>query len=242
MILSVKGIVFHTIKYSETSVIARVFTRELGLLSFIIPGVRSKSGRIKASHLMPLNLLELVISYRPQSGLQKVRELRCQPILSHLHAEMTKTGIAMFMKEILNHTIQEEEKNESLYDFLSGTIQILDLTESSLANYPNYFLIQLSKHLGFYPDTRTYREGFCFDREEGQFIHPDRHHRLCSEATTSALIHHMTAGNYEEVAAKQFASRIRKEALSDLLDYYRIHLHHFKELRSPAILGEILSA
>ena len=36
-----KGIVLHTIKYSETSVIAKIYTEKLGLVSYMIKGVRS---------------------------------------------------------------------------------------------------------------------------------------------------------------------------------------------------------
>ena len=45
MLLSTPGLVLHTTPYAETSVVAKVFTRQLGVRSYIIKGVRGGSSR-----------------------------------------------------------------------------------------------------------------------------------------------------------------------------------------------------
>ena len=47
MLLSTPGLVLHTTPYSESSVVAKVFTRQLGVRSYIIKGVRGPRGRVK---------------------------------------------------------------------------------------------------------------------------------------------------------------------------------------------------
>ena len=42
-----KAIVLNYIKHGETSIITKVFTREFGVQSFIVKGVRSKKSRKK---------------------------------------------------------------------------------------------------------------------------------------------------------------------------------------------------
>lgn len=242
MILSSSGIVIHTTKYGDTSVIAKVFTREMGMQSFLIPGVRSKSGAIKPSHLMPLNLLELVMIYKQSASLQRIKELRCTPVLNDIHYSMTKTGIALFLKEVIGVSIREEEKNEALFDFLWGSIQILDLQEGRLANFPLHFLIQLSRYLGFYPDASSYQKSYLFDLNEGQFYHPDKAPLNTINESQSSLIFQLLNKDFESVQDLKINGKERQETLEQILNYYRMHLHFFKQIKSPEILREILQA
>ena len=46
MLLSTPGLVLHTTPYAETSVVCKVFTRQLGMRSYIIKGVRGNRGRV----------------------------------------------------------------------------------------------------------------------------------------------------------------------------------------------------
>ena len=63
-----RGIILHTIKYSESSVIAKIYTEKFGLLSFLVKGVRASKSKNKASMMQPLTLLDMVISYRETRG------------------------------------------------------------------------------------------------------------------------------------------------------------------------------
>lgn len=234
-----KGIVIHCTRYSETSVIAKIFTREMGMQSFIVPGVRSNKGAIRSSHLQPLNLIELVMQIRQSASLQRIKELRCTPVLSSIHYEPKKSGIAMFMLEILNRSIREEERNDSLFDFLWGSIQILDLRDQGIALFPIHFLVQLSRYLGFYPSADTYQEGYAFDMEEGVFF--AKTGASDPEILAAKSLFSLLDKDFEELEAVKLDHLGRQLVLSYLLDYYRIHLHNFKEFNSPPILREILS-
>ncbi|TNE79294.1 MAG: DNA repair protein RecO [Bacteroidetes bacterium] len=235
-----RGIVIQCTRYSETSVIARIFTREMGMQSFMVPGVRSNKGAIRSSHLQPLNLLELVMQIRQSASLQRIRELRCTPVLSSIHYDPKKSGIAMFMLEILNRAIREEERNEKLFDFLWTSIQILDLKEQGIAPFPIHFLVQLSRYLGFYPAAETYQEGYCFDMEEGGFflqVSATEEDKLIAQSLFKLL-----NKDFDQLEEVKLGHAMRQQVLNLLLNYYRIHLHNFKEFNSPAILKEILSA
>ncbi len=212
----------------------------MGMQSFMVPGVRSNKGAIRSSHLQPLNLLELVMQIRQSANLQRIKELRCTPVLHSIHYEPKKSGIALFMLEILNRSIREEERNESLFDFLWGSIQILDLREQGIALFPVHFLVQLSRYLGFYPSADTYQEGYAFDMEEGGFYAKPAASEL--ELRTAKALFSLLDKDFEALEEVKLDHAGRQLVLSQLLDYYRIHLHNFKEFNSPAILREILSA
>ena len=51
MLIKTAGIIFQTKKYSESSLIADIYTEEKGLRSYIISGVRSKKGKGKCGAL-----------------------------------------------------------------------------------------------------------------------------------------------------------------------------------------------
>ena len=49
MLITTRGIVFNQVKYGETSIIARIYTEQSGLESFLIRGARSRHARIRAA-------------------------------------------------------------------------------------------------------------------------------------------------------------------------------------------------
>jgi DNA repair protein RecO (recombination protein O) len=48
-------------------------------------------------------------------------------------------------------------------------------------------------------------------------------------------------GSFEELEALQISSNDRKLLLEHLLDYYRLHVDNFGEIRSQAVLSELFS-
>jgi DNA repair protein RecO (recombination protein O) len=152
MLVKCRGIVIKTIDYSESSVILKCFTDAHGLQSYLINGVRKNKGQIRPSQLLPLTLLELEVYHQQNKNLQRIKELKCSPPLHQLHFSMVKSSIGMFLSEVLNRSIREEHQaDNALFDFIYNAIQLLDIEQQKLSNFPIYFLVQLSRYLGFYP-------------------------------------------------------------------------------------------
>ena len=62
-VISSKAIVISTIKYSDTSLIVRLYTEEVGLVSFLLKGVlKSKKGKLRTAYFQPLNQLSIIFS------------------------------------------------------------------------------------------------------------------------------------------------------------------------------------
>lgn len=241
MLLASKGIVFHTVKYGDTSLIARIYTREAGLQSFLIKGVRSQKGAIRPSHLMPMNLVDMVFTLRQDRQLQILKELKCDPVLAEVHVHPIKRGIMLFITELLNRAIREEEKNAPLFDFLSNTIQILDLQKEHLQLFPHHFCLQLSRYLGFYPD-QNYQKGFCLDLIEGCFVPanqvgPQFLNAQESELAAALMLRSMEAEYFSGISAQE-----RRNLLEGILRYFRLHFDYFRDLQSHEILRDVLSA
>jgi len=146
----------------------------------------------------------------------------------------------LFISELLNRAIREEEKNAPLFDFLSNSIQILDLKKEKLQLFPHHFCLHLSRYLGFYPD-QNYQDGFCLDLLEGCFVpsnHVGPHFLNAQESKLAAALmkHGLDQDSVNSVSAVE-----RRNLLDGILRYFRLHFDHFRDLQSHDILREVLS-
>ena len=74
-VISSKAIVISTIKYSDTSLIVRLYTEEVGLVSFLLKGVlKSKKGKLRTAYFQPLNQLSIIFSHQEKRNLQLLKE------------------------------------------------------------------------------------------------------------------------------------------------------------------------
>jgi DNA repair protein RecO (recombination protein O) len=236
MIEKTLGIVLKQIKYGETSLIAHLYTRRWGRISIMVPAARTSSKNRKAHLFQPLTILELEVYYKAHRDLQKIKEVRNHSPLMHLTGDPVKSAIGLFLAEILSRALREEESNEELFDFLQSHIQFLDLADQGIANFHIYFLLRLSRHLGFNPGVPPARSDLWFDLTTGGFTTaPPLHGSFLTPELTALMI------RFLEVQASGLTSividrRRRVELLEGILRYYYLHLEGLGEIKSHTVL------
>lgn len=238
MLEKTRGIVIHHINYRDSSVIAHIYTEHFGRQSYMLHGVRNQRGAIRPSHIMPLSLLEMVVYHKTSSEIQQVRELRCDPVLQSIHFDVFKNSVALFAAEVIGAVIHEEEANPNLFRFLHHFIHILDLENEKVSNYPSYFLLQLSRHLGFYPKG-NYTKGSIFNLEEGVFGNKGLPGTCLSE-DESAWWWRIMNSNLDEWSGQKVPAEVRSNLLAHLLRYYEFHALHGRKIKSHLVLKEVL--
>ena len=62
-------------KYGDSSIISKIFTKEKGLQTFIVKGVRSKKSKTNLVCFEPLKLSEITASYNNKSSLQIIKQI-----------------------------------------------------------------------------------------------------------------------------------------------------------------------
>src|SRR6056297_3707722 len=169
MIQSTRGIVLHSFKYGETGIICNIYTETHGKVAFLVQGARKHKAKLKANLFQPLFLLDLEVYYKEKRQLQKIREARNAHPFQSIPYDFRKRTIALFIAEVLYKSLQEEESNPPLFSYLINQIKMLDLKEEGLANFHLYFLIHLSKYLGFFPQNNYSRSFTFFDMQNGKF-------------------------------------------------------------------------
>ena len=238
MLQKTEGIVLRSIKYSETSLIVHIYTRAFGLLSFIVPGVRTaKAKRNKAGMLQPMSMLEMDIYHKETQNLLRLKDYRNTYTYHALPFDMVKTSIGFFYLDILTHVIKEHEPNERLFLFIAHAFVELDQASGNLALMPHRFMLNLSALLGFSPDNNYSRERNLFDLAEGVFVNMPLRLVDSMPPDFSELFHRfLTLPD----APHPFTHDQRKQLLDFLLQYYQLHVSGFGRLKSVRVLEEVL--
>ena len=108
MLHKTPGIVFRFTKFGDTSIIVNVFTEAFGLQSYIVNSVRSASAKGKIALYQPLTLLDMVVYYKENAQVKRMKEVKCLHQYHSLYADVKKSAIAMFIAELLNKTVKDE--------------------------------------------------------------------------------------------------------------------------------------
>lgn len=220
MIHKTRGIVFRYTKYGDTSIIVSIFTELFGLQTYLVNGIRSKTARGKISLFQPMTLLDLVVYHRENANILRIKEVRCLHAYRHIHEDIRKTSIALFLSEILNKAVKDQSNAETIFDFLMRSFITLDQLEG-IENFHLQFLIQLSRHLGFgVHETSEVLAGSTFSVED-------------DEGLRSLL-----KARYD--APPQLTYACRKHLLDQMLLFYYRHIDGMTEVRSVDVLAEVL--
>lgn len=239
MISKTRGIVLHHIKYSESSVIATVYTEQFGRQAYMINGVRGKKSKIKANILQPLYLLEMEVYHKSTRELQRVKELQNAYIFNHLPYDLKKSTVALFVAEILYKAIREQEPHPELFNYLYHSVQMLDIKEKGLANFHIYFLIHLTKYLGFFPNHNYSATHQYFDLKTGVFNQIKSKHDLTLNKEESEIFNQMltfSANQYENI---NIDYKLRMQLIEKILKYFELHHEGVSNIKSFNILKEV---
>jgi DNA repair protein RecO (recombination protein O) len=240
MLAKCKAIVIKSINYSESSVVLTCYTDLFGIQTYLINGVRSKKGSIRPSHILPLTLLEIEAYHQQNKNMQRIKELRCTPLLQSIHFDMVKSAIGMFMAEIMFKTIREENQPDpALFAFLFNSIQALDLQHLP-ANFPVFMLLQLSRYLGFLPKQNYSETNNSFDWAEGEFKTFDTLHPGLVEPQISKLIADLLAADFNNFSTVTLTYKQRSDILNCLILFYQNHTDTLHEVKSHKVLAEVL--
>lgn len=239
MLYKTRGIVLNHIKYSETSIIVTIYTERFGRQAYIINGVRSKKAKIKANLFQALFLLDMEVYFKPKNELQRVKEIQNAFVFTSLPYDIKKSTLALFIAEILYKTIQEQEPNPELFEFLYNTIQLLELKETGLSNFHIYFLTHFTKYLGFFP-SNNYSETNCyFDLKAGRFMQIKPMHLFYLDKNLSSIFSQILRFSDRQHENLKIDYLDRIQLLEKLLEYYALHNEGISRIKSLEVLKEV---
>jgi len=236
-----RAIVLQQIKYSETSLILKIYTEKEGLLSFIAKGVRGKKGKLRSAQFQALNLLDLSYKEAKKSQLRHIVDLKISEPFTDLLFNPIKRSIALFMAELIQHCIREEESNPELFQFLYSSIHWLDLSQVNCSHFHLLFMMKFTKHLGFYPMIEGGDQADYFDLQQGVFSRYKPLHAYYIDSEDLSAWKELINCKLETLDNLIFSNVLKRKLVQALMIYYKLHLIHFKELNSHHILNMVFN-
>jgi len=233
-----RGIVLHTTKFSETSVIVRIYTEKLGMVSYIVKGVRAAKSKAKAAMLQPLTLLEMEVSQRENKQLQFIKEYHRAYSYQSIPFDTLKSTIALFLLEVISKSIKEHEQNHEMFEFIYESFCALDKSEKMNPDFHLLFLVHFSRYLGFAPHGNFSETSSSFEMLEGVFT-AQTHGSYILDKNESLLLNALMQANPLGNSPLKITRAERKQMMRTLVKYYQLHLENFS-LRSPEILEAVL--
>ena len=234
-----RGIVLHTLKYGDSSMVAFLLTDVGGRRSYMVQGVRSHSGRgSKLALFQPMFPLEFEGLSSPRQQMDRFREVRAGFPLQSVPFDVRKSTMALFMAEVLYRLVRESEPNAALFDFAWNSTAALDALDTGVANFHLWFLSQLSCLLGFRPGNE-YRPGAWFDIREGLFAATRPAHPAVMTQECAELFSRLLACDVRHLGDIPLGRAQRTEFLNALLSYLGYHLDAVSAVQSVHILREV---
>ena len=226
-----RAIVLNKTKYSESSVIVKMFTREAGVQSFILKGVFSKKNKGK------LALLEITFDDHHEN-IKYLNDISLYHSYSLIPFDMVRRTLFIFYNEILYKVLKDASADPELFDFIERALLELDEEKTNLSDIHLRFLLRFSMILGFYPKDNFSDYNCHFFIEESAFIHdyfdyPDYLSREAS-AYLSDLMHEKEIGELPQKI-------VRNELLYGLIRYFEKHNEQIHHIESVPILATLLT-
>ena len=218
------------IKYGESSIISKLFTKEKGLQSFIIKGIRKKKSKKSLNYFSPLKLLSINASYNPKKSLQYIGDVVIEKHIDYTENNMKKKFLACFIAEVGAKVLQENENNLPLFNFMWDTAITLFESKEENQNFALNYLISLSFFLGFGPSKKDSEKSF-FNLENGTFSEKKLSKETSLDEENSKYLSSLL--NKKSVYIPQ---KKRSELLKSLLKYYGLHHYNLNGITSHLII------
>lgn len=234
-----EGVVIAVNKYNDRFSITQVFTPHFGRVTYLLPISRSKKSKINRAIFFPLSIVDFEVEHFPLRQIHRLKEAQRHLPLYSINVNPVKVSIAFFLSEFLSKVLQETTENNIIFNFLKESIITLENIDKGLANFHIAFMFLLTQFLGISPNLDNYRKGFYFDLMNGDFTMSRPNHMHFLNPQQSQYLNILKRIRFNNMHCFALSQNDRNEILNTMLDYYRIHVYDFSEIKSLEILREL---
>jgi len=239
MLTKTRGIVLHTIAYNDTYSIIHVYTEAFGRASYLVPRKKGKKTVLSKALFIPLSVVEMDVEHLNKRDLHRVKESRmCFP-QNEIYCNPVKNILALFLAEVLYRVVKETEPDPPLFEFLHSSVRMLEIADEGIANFHIVFLLKLLMHLGIYPNTESNKTNSFFDMLNGVFVHSVPSHRHFLNREESEAFARLLRISFENMSLYSFSRRERVSIINRIIEYYRLHLPEFPEIKSISVMQSL---
>jgi len=239
MIEKTKGIIVKTTKYSETSLVVKIFTEAFGMRTYMVKGVRKRKTRTPLSLFQPLSILDLVVYEKVGRDIQNIKEIKFNHIYVDILYNIKKSSILIFLNELIYKAIKEEEPNSQMFQYIYHSLIYLDKLELGYQNFHLAFMLQLSRYLGFSPSHNFSSQHPVFNMQEGHYTSLKLHESLSIQPPYAQFFYELSRSKNFGIDLK-ITHAERQILIRKILQYYQMQLPGFDHIKSLDVLSEVL--
>ena len=227
-----RALVLQFVAHTDKTTLLRLYTREQGKVWAAVSGLHGRKSGAKSALFSPLAPLQVTL--QDKGGHLRIQEAGVIATYNSIATHPGKRSMAFFLAELLVHSLPDHDTDEALFDFLYNKVQILEQTSFN-PDFHLHLMMHLTQYLGIYPNLDV--EGAFFDLEGGvcRMLRPNHPHYLSPEDTE--LFCRLCV--VEDSADLALTRQKRQALLGHLLEYYRLHIPYFGQLRSVSVLQEL---
>jgi len=175
-------------------------------------------------------------------NLQFIKEYQWSYLYESVLFNVIKNAAALYMIELLQHSLKQPEANPELYYLIEDSLKQLDKGNDTLtANLPLYFTLHLATELGFQIQGEYSKQTPVLDLQEGFFVNeiPANIFYITDElARTTSQINNIHF--YNDLENFHLNRNLRRQLLEAYGQYLALHIEGFGELKSLKVLQEVL--
>ncbi len=239
MVTSTSAIVLSKIRYKDNDIIVKFFTKEYGVISFIVKGGQnSKKNKIKYVYFQELTILEIQFNYNSKRDLQYIKDIEIKHNYTSSHTDLVKVSVIMFLSEVLSNVITHQKRDIQLYNYIEQSLIWYDINKSN-TYFHMIFLIELTRYLGFYPDILS--NNFKYFNLEGGSYEKSKTSEYSITGDSLNLFNQILGIKFDSNPLPTLNSKDKMEIINIILTYYKLHINNFKPIKSLEIVKNIFS-
>lgn len=150
MDIQTQGIILSYRDYREVDRIITIYTKDLGKLSVVARGVRKIQAKL-AGHLELFNFTELQMVFK--RNFLVISSINIDSFVT-IKENKDKLNIAFAISELLDKSVQEQQKDEDIFCLLTEVFSFLANSSKNFDLIYNWFAFRLIAHLGYEPELK----------------------------------------------------------------------------------------
>lgn len=225
MLVHTRGFLLSKIKYGDTSLILKIFSQEIGLISVIKKGAFSSKSKNKLI-FYPLAEIDFTFYKKEEQTLFSLREWEYKKIPK---IGFEKSSVLLFLSEFISNVLAESDKNSEVYTFIENKLIDLEKTDA-VGSFAIQFMAQLTQYLGFFPNFN--QKELYFNLLTGTYQTQKSPHTLDSTINKQ----------WESIFTNQalvISLSDRRKLMDELLRFYELQIDSFRKPKSLDIIKEV---
>lgn len=236
MFVTTKGFVLHRTKFSDTSIIVKIFTEDFGTQSFIVKNAFSKKTKINQYFFSSLAYLEITFD---DHSLHKLSFLKDVSYVTHYKTipfDPSRNAILFFYNELFYKLLYSSFVEKSIFHLMENALYELDNPNTNTSDIHLFLMIELFHCLGITPENDFSEQKPYFSLEDNRFVNMAQENHLFLTMEGSKYFSKLLEHNLDYQAQKQ----IRNEVLIGMVNYLKINNEHIHSIDSIYVLMDLM--